>query len=135
MLTDQRLIFAMPLDAPKSSFESLSIPLLSILSASYKQPMFRANHILFEIKPSPEGGLTDGTKAEISLNDRSILQFWEQLQKPRERAIFERRAKALEEVEEGLPTYTLPDATMPGSSTASASSDIPLSDNPPDYNA
>lgn len=63
--------------------------------------MFGANYISFEIKPAPEGGLTKGTKAEIRLNDRGILQFWEQLQKPRERAIYERRSK-FEEDEEGL---------------------------------
>ena len=77
------------------------VPLLSILSASYEQPMFGANYVSFEIKPSPEGGLTRGTKAEIRLTDRGILQFWEQLQKPRERAIYEKRSKA-EEDEEGL---------------------------------
>jgi hypothetical protein len=66
--------------------------------------MFGANYVSFEIKPSPEGGLTKGTKAEIRLNDRGILQFWEQLQKPRERAIYERRSMALEE-EEGLRAY------------------------------
>ena len=62
--------------------------------------MFGANYVSFEIRPSPEGGLTKGTKAEIRLNDRGILQFWEQLQKPRERAIYERRTMG--EEQEGL---------------------------------
>jgi WW domain-binding protein 2 len=96
-----QLIFATPPGTATTSFESLSVPLLSILSASYEQPMFGANYISFEIKPSPEGGLTKGTKAEIRLNDRGILQFWEQLQKPRERAIYEKRSKA-DEDDEGL---------------------------------
>jgi hypothetical protein len=64
--------------------------------------MFGANYISFEVKPSPEGGLTNGTQAEIRLSDRGILQFWEQLQKPRERAIYERRSKVLEQEDEGL---------------------------------
>jgi hypothetical protein len=68
--------------------------------------MFGANYISFEIKPSPDGGLTKGTKAEIRLSDRGILQFWEVLQKPRERAIYERRSMALED-EEGLRAYFL----------------------------
>jgi hypothetical protein len=66
--------------------------------------MFGANYISFEIKPSPDGGLTKGTKAEIRLSDRGILQFWEVLQKPRERAIYERTSIALED-EEGLRAY------------------------------
>jgi WW domain-binding protein 2 len=98
-----QLIFIAPPGAPTTApFQSLSVPLLSILSASYEQPMFGANYISFEIKPSPEGGLTNGTIAEIRLGDRGILQFWEQLQKPRERAIYERRSKALEQEDEGL---------------------------------
>jgi len=128
-LTDQRLIFATPPGTATSSFESLSVPLLAILSASFEQPMFGANYISFEIKPSPEGGLTKGTKAEIRLHDRGILQFWEQLQKPRERAIYERRSKA-EEDDEGLPVYTSPATT--GSSTPVPSAP---SDNPPGYDA
>ena len=63
-------------------------------------------YISFEIKPSSEGGLTQGTKAKIRLTDRGILQFWEQLQKPRERTIYEKRSKA-EEDEEGLRAYFL----------------------------
>jgi WW domain-binding protein 2 len=66
--------------------------------------MFGANYITFEIKPAPDGGLTKGTKAEIRLSDRGILQFWEVLQKPRERAIYERRSMALEE-DESLRAY------------------------------
>jgi len=129
-LTDQRLIFIAPPGAPTTApFQSLSVPLLSILSASYEQPMFGANYISFEVKPSPEGGLTNGTKAEIRLSDRGILQFWEQLQKPRERAIYERRSKVLEQEDEGLPVYTLPAAT--GSNTPAENP----SDNPPGYDA
>jgi len=129
-LTDQRLVFAIPPGVQTQSLQSLSIPLLSILSASYEQPMFGANYISFEIKPSPDGGLTKGTKAEIRLSDRGILQFWEVLQKPRERAIYERRSMALEE-EEGLPLYTSPVAT--GSSTPMAWR--APSENPPGYEA
>jgi len=57
------------------------------------------------------------------------LQFWEQLQKPRERAIYEKRSKA-DEDDEGLPVYTSPLAT--GSSTPAPSAP---SDNPPGYDA
>lgn len=62
--------------------------------------MFGANYLTFEIKPSAEGGLVDGTKAEIRFKDRGIFEFAGALDKTRERAIYMKRQKA-EEDEEG----------------------------------
>lgn len=66
--------------------------------------MFGANYLAFEIKPSSEGGLTDGTKAEIRLKDKGIFEFVGTVEKTRERAIYMKRQKAEEEEEDGLRT-------------------------------
>lgn len=86
----------------KGGLESLSVPLLSILSTAFEQPMFGANYLAFDIKPSPEGGLSDGTKAEIRLKDKGIFEFVGAVEKTRERAIYMKRQKAEEEEEDGL---------------------------------
>ncbi|EIN11054.1 hypothetical protein PUNSTDRAFT_64772 [Punctularia strigosozonata HHB-11173 SS5] len=93
-LTDQRLIFVA---APSASFESLSVPLHSILSTKFEQPYFGANYVTIDIKPSPEGGLTDGTKAEIRVKDQGLFGFVSVLEKTRERAIYMKRQAALDE--------------------------------------
>ncbi|KAH7926768.1 hypothetical protein BV22DRAFT_1194101 [Leucogyrophana mollusca] len=105
-LTDQRLLFTTP-DGGKirPSFDSLSIPLPSILSTKFEQPFFGANYLGIDIKPSAGGGLTDGTKLEIRFNDRGIFEFVSILDKTRERAIYMKRQAAMGE-DEGLPTYT-----------------------------
>ena len=64
--------------------------------------MFGSNYLLLEIKPSAEGGLKDGTTAELRLKDQGLYEFAESLGKARERALFMKRQKAYEEVEEGL---------------------------------
>ncbi|KAG6854438.1 hypothetical protein C0991_006517 [Blastosporella zonata] len=125
-LTDQRLIFAS--DAASASFESLSVPLHAILSTRFEQPTFSGNFLSFEIKPSPEGGLTIGTKAELRFKDRAMFEFVSLLEKTRERAIYMKRQSA--EEEDGLPTYTTPGE----SSTVSLSMATPT-ENPPGYNA
>lgn len=63
--------------------------------------MFGANYLALEIKPSAEGGLTDGTTAEIRLKDQGLFEFVATLEKTRERALFMKRNKAQED-EEGL---------------------------------
>lgn len=86
-------------------FESLSIPLTAILSTKFEQPFFGANYLVVDIKPTPSGGLTDGTQAEIRLKDKGIFEFVSSLEKTRERAVYMRRQSADEE--EGLREYAL----------------------------
>ena len=87
-------------DLTNSSFDSLSVPLHSILLTRFEQPTFGANYLTFEVKPSPEGGLTDGTQAELRFKDRAMFEFVSLLEKARERAIYMKRQ--LREDEEGL---------------------------------
>ncbi|KIM36086.1 hypothetical protein M413DRAFT_449408 [Hebeloma cylindrosporum] len=122
-LTDQRFIFT---SDPNSSFESLSVPLHSILLTRFEQPTFGANYLTFEVKPSPDGGLTDGTQVELRFKDRAMFEFVSLLEKARERAIYMKRQ--LTEDEEGLPTYTMPAE----SSSVSMVGGVPV-ENPPSY--
>ena len=97
----QQLIFTTETGA---SFESLSVPLHSILSTRFEQPTFGANYLAFEIKPSPEGGLTDGTRAELRFKDRAMFDFVSLLEKTRERVIYMKRQAAEDSELEGLRT-------------------------------
>ncbi|KAF8227629.1 hypothetical protein L208DRAFT_1405119 [Tricholoma matsutake] len=124
-LTDKRLIFTTDAGA---SFESLSVPLPAILSTRFEQPTFASNYLSFDIKPSPEGGLTEGTRAEIRFRDRAMFEFVSLLEKTRERAIYMKRQVEAEESYD-LPTYTLPAE----SSSVSFVAGVPV-DNPPGYN-
>lgn len=81
----------------KSGIESLSVPLLSISSTKFEQPYFGSNYLSIEIKPSPEGRLTDGTKAEIRFKDKGLFEFVSALEKTRERAIYMKRQTAEED--------------------------------------
>jgi hypothetical protein len=74
------------------------------LSTKFEQPTFGINFLTFEIKPSPEGGLTDGTKAELRFKDRAMFEFVSVLEKTRERAIYMKRQAVVED-EEGLRTF------------------------------
>ncbi|TFK59178.1 hypothetical protein BDN72DRAFT_827824 [Pluteus cervinus] len=121
-LTDQRLIFVAQPNAP---FESFSVPLPSLLSTKFEQPAFGANFLAFEVRPSTEGGLTDGTKAEIRFKDKAMFEFVSLVEKTRERAIYMKR-QAAEEEEEGPPTYTYP------SESSSTAGGVPT-ENPPGY--
>jgi len=125
-LTDQRLIFTTPAGT-RSTFDSLSVPLHSILSTKFEQPTFGVNFLTFEIKPSPEGGLTDGTKAELRFRDRAMFEFVSILEKTREKAIYMKRQAVVED-EEGLPSYTSPAETVSTSIVAG----VPV-ENPPGY--
>ncbi|KAI0690838.1 hypothetical protein BC835DRAFT_1362691 [Cytidiella melzeri] len=131
-LTDARLIFVARDAGAKASgpnaFESLSIPLPSILSTKFEQPFFGQNFLGIEIKPVDEGGLTIGTKAEIRLVDKGLFEFVSVLEKTRERAIYMKRSSA--EEEEGLPGYSTP-MSAAGPSAASAVPD----EAPPGYDA
>ncbi|EGO02279.1 hypothetical protein SERLA73DRAFT_166738 [Serpula lacrymans var. lacrymans S7.3] len=124
-LTDKRLIFTTPTTGgSKPSFDSLSIPLHSILSTKFEQPLFAANFLTLDVDPSPEGGLTDGTKIEIRFSDQGIFQFVGVLDKTRERTIYMRRQTAMGE-DENLPVYS--SSAEGGSST--------YTDMPPGYDA
>lgn len=76
------------------------MPLHAILLTRFEQPTFGANFLTFEVRPSPEGGLTDGTKVEIRFKDRAMFEFVSLLEKSRERAIYMKRQ--VDEDEEGL---------------------------------
>ena len=115
-LTDMRLIFASMPDVKSPVVESLSIPLPFILSSKFEQPTFGANYLELEIRPSDGGGLTNGTTARITFQDRGLFEFVAALGKTRERAIYMRRQEAESADDEGLPTY---------SRTGEGTSDVP----------
>ena len=71
--------------------DSLSVPLSSILATNFEQPLFASNFLGFDIKPSANGGLTAGTKAELRLKDRGLFEFVSTLEKTREKAIYMKR--------------------------------------------
>lgn len=98
LLTVTQLIFTS--STPNNTFDSLSVPLPSILSTRFEQPTFSPNYLSFEVKPSPEGGLTEGTTVMVKFKDRAMFEFVSLLEKTRERAIYMRR-QAREEEEEG----------------------------------
>ncbi|KIJ20417.1 hypothetical protein PAXINDRAFT_166478 [Paxillus involutus ATCC 200175] len=101
-LTDQRLVWTNP--DTQSSFTSLTIPLSSILSSRFEQPVFGANYLALTIKPTADGGLTEGTTLEIRFLDTGMFKFVSVLAKTREKAIFMRR-RSIED-EENLPEYS-----------------------------
>ncbi|THH11081.1 hypothetical protein EW146_g8169 [Bondarzewia mesenterica] len=132
-LTDQRMIFvAAPLESRggPQTFESLTIPLHSLLSTKFEQPILGTNYLSVEIKPSPEGGLTDDTKAEIRLKDQGLFQFVSVLEKTRERAIYMKR-QAMDD-DENLPAYATPTPTEPASSSRVGGTPLGA---PPSYDA
>jgi hypothetical protein len=55
-----------------------------------------------DIRPSPDGGLTPGTRSEIRLKNQGIFQLVSLLEKTRERAVYMRRQ--MREEEETLRT-------------------------------
>lgn len=62
------------------------------------QPTFAANYLAIDVKPSPGGGLSEGTKAEIRLKDQAMFGFVSTLEKLRERALYMKREAAMEDV-------------------------------------
>ncbi|KAG2156351.1 hypothetical protein DEU56DRAFT_766674 [Suillus clintonianus] len=126
-LTNKRLIFTTPKEGKtKPSFESLSVPLDAILSSKFEQPYFGANYVVLDIRPSPDGGLTDGTSVEIRFYDRGLFEFVSVLEKTRERVVYMKRQAAMED-DENLPAYT-----SSGSAPAASNS---YADTPPGYDA
>ncbi|KAI0775865.1 hypothetical protein BD413DRAFT_602409 [Trametes elegans] len=126
-LTEQRLIFVAALPSKGApSFESLSVPLTSLVSTRFEQPLLGANHLIFDLKATPGGGLVDGTRAEVRVKDKGLFHFASSLDKTRERAIYMKRQSA--EEEEGLRSTPGPS----GPSTPFAPGDVPA-ENPPGY--
>ncbi|KAG0709923.1 hypothetical protein DFH29DRAFT_886526 [Suillus ampliporus] len=124
-LTNQRLIFTTPKEGKiKPSFESLSIPLDAVLSSKFEQPYFGANYLVLDIRPSPGGGLTDGTNVEIRFYDRGLFEFVSFLEKTRERVLYMRRQAAMDD-DDNLPAYTS-SSSAPGASHS-------YTDTPPGY--
>ncbi|EKM59991.1 uncharacterized protein PHACADRAFT_250827 [Phanerochaete carnosa HHB-10118-sp] len=131
-LTDTRLIFVSATPPKDGVLESLSVPLASIVSTKFEQPFFGANYLVIDIKPTPSGGLTDGTRAEIRLKDKGLFEFVSSLEKTRERAIYMRRQSCDEE--EGLPSYGSPSGPSLSTTPVPTNSETP-SDAPPAYDA
>lgn len=73
------------------------MPLISLLSTKFEQPLFGANCLIVDIKPTTDGGLTQGTRAEIRLKEKGLFEFSATLDKTRERAIYMKRNAADEE--------------------------------------
>ncbi|KAI0298833.1 hypothetical protein BC826DRAFT_1090612 [Russula brevipes] len=105
-LTDQRLIFVSEKDGGSTGFNTLTLPLPSILSTRFEQPYLASNYVSIDIRPSQDGGLTSGSKSEIRLKDQGIFQFVSLLGKTRERVLYMRRQ--MREEEETLPAYASP---------------------------
>ncbi|ESK94060.1 ww domain binding protein [Moniliophthora roreri MCA 2997] len=124
-VTDKRFLFT---SAPDSSFDSLTVPLPSIMSTRFEQPTFSSNYLYFEIKPSPGGGLTDGTNVQVRFKNRAMFEFVALLEKTRERAIYMRRQAAQADDEDNLPTYTLPEESR----AVTLVNGVPV-ENPPEY--
>ncbi|KAA1466675.1 hypothetical protein DENSPDRAFT_831550 [Dentipellis sp. KUC8613] len=129
-LSDQRLVFvSLASESTPTTLESLSVPLHSILSSKFEQPYLGANYLALDVNPSAEGGLAEGTKAEIRFKNQGLFQFVSLLEKTRERAIYMRR-QALDD-EETLPAYASP--SRPSSSQPVVIA--PPEDTPPGYDA
>jgi hypothetical protein len=100
-----KLIFVGP---EKSEIQSLSIPLHQIMSSKFEQPMFGANYLVLGIAPSPEGGLTRGTTAEVRFKEEALFGFVRTLEKTREHAIETRHNnQAAADEADGLRTCSL----------------------------
>lgn len=95
ILTGRQLIWTNT-DA-KSSLKSLTIPLPSILSSKFEQPIFGANYLVIGVKPTPEGGLTNGTTLEIRFANTGMFRFVSILEKTREKAIYMKRQSVEDE--------------------------------------
>jgi len=130
-VTDHRIIF-IPKQAKDTPYTSLSIPLFQIVSTSFVQPIFGSNHLLMAIRPTPEGGLVEGTKAEVRFKDRGVFEFAKVLEAARERALH----RESQNNEEALPMYSGPPYAGPSSAAAGGSQSTaihPPEDAPPGY--
>ncbi|EJF62250.1 hypothetical protein BD309DRAFT_954220 [Dichomitus squalens] len=136
-LTDLRLILVADKDKDgrtDNGFETLAVSHASILavkSESPRIPVFgNGPRILLEIKPSPGGGLPEGTtRVEIRKGDKdAIASFASAIDKTRERTV--NKSRALAEDDQDLPEYGGPGPSS--SSTTYVTADVP-SDAPPGY--
>ena len=71
-----------------------------MISTNFQQPLLGSNFLALSISPSPEGGLTNGTVAEIRCSGR-LFEFAAALSKTREHAV-EAMRNVDPELEDGL---------------------------------
>jgi hypothetical protein len=95
-------MFVSESDGGSTGFNTLTLPLPSILSTRFEQPYLGSNYVSIDIRPSSDGGLAPGTKSEIRLRNQGIFQFVSLLEKTRERALYMRRQ--MRDEEESLRT-------------------------------
>ena len=62
--------------------------------------MLGANYLSIDVRPSPEGGLSDGTRLELRSKGGPLFQFVSVLEKTRECAIYMKRQ--MQEEQESL---------------------------------
>lgn len=67
--------------------------------------MLGSNYVSIEVRPSPEGGLSDGTRIELWSKNSPLFQFVSVLEKTRERSIYMKRQIA--EEQENLRMFRL----------------------------
>ncbi|OBZ73576.1 hypothetical protein A0H81_05993 [Grifola frondosa] len=71
--TYSQLIFVS--DAPRGTkppaFELLSISLTSLVWKKSEQPRFGANYLVVDVRPTPDDGLTEGTRVEVHPEGRA----------------------------------------------------------------
>jgi len=91
------LIFVSESDVGSTGLNTLNLPLPTITSTIFEQPYMGSNYLTIDIRPSPDGGLTTGSKSEIRLKNQGIFQFVSLLEKTRERAIYMKRQMRDEE--------------------------------------
>jgi len=129
-LTDQRFIFVSTAPKKIPTLDSLSVPLTSLLSTKFQQPLLGSNYLEIDIAPTGGGGLTKGTTAEVRLRDQGLFGFASALDKSRERAAEASRNQV--EEGEGLPMYSSAPSTSTVANRSAASSGL---DAPPAYDA
>lgn len=99
----EQLVFVAKNLSSTAPLQSLSVPLTSILATKFEQPMLGANYLTIDVRASPEGGLTDGTRIELRSKGSPLFQFVSVLEKTRERAIYMKRQ--MQEDQESLRTF------------------------------
>ena len=95
-------MFVSESDGGSTGFDTLTLPLPSILSTKFEQPYLGSNYVSIDIRPSSDGGLAPGTRSEIRLKNQGIFQFVSLLEKTRERVLY--MSRQMREEEESLRT-------------------------------
>ena len=98
-MADPKLIFVSANGSNNALLDTLSVHLTSIITTKFEQPMLGSNYLALDIKPSSEGGLTEGTHAELRSKNEPLFQFVSVFDKTRERAVYMRRQAQMEDQE------------------------------------